>query len=350
MVSIDTVYQRVLVLANKEQRGYITPQEFNLLANHAQMEILEQYFYDLNQFSRVPGNSTEYSDMLSVLQEKLSVLEARVAGIDLTNTVSGVEVTGNQYQPVGTGNGPLVGQYFFFNIVTMNTFLGRSNYSGAANTYFERTQKIKQYRLNTTTGVYELIFNGKVLLNSDSTLAYTSGGAGIGVGRRENGFGLGQWLVGDIIADEKSNIFNFRTSTLTPNLYKLGTVTTTQGKEIEQVNNNEWYLMNLSPLTTPTISRPVYVNRANGMHLYPDTINEIDISYIMKPNTVNWAYVVVNDKALYNDNISVDFQLHASEETELVYKILKLAGVNLKAQDLAQAAGALEQANKQTTL
>ena len=40
-VSIDTVYQRVLVLANKEQRGYITPQEFNLLANQAQMEIFE---------------------------------------------------------------------------------------------------------------------------------------------------------------------------------------------------------------------------------------------------------------------------------------------------------------------
>ena len=27
-ISVDTVYQRVLALANKEQRGYITPQEF----------------------------------------------------------------------------------------------------------------------------------------------------------------------------------------------------------------------------------------------------------------------------------------------------------------------------------
>ena len=33
MIRIDTVYQRVLALANKEQRGYITPLEFNLLAN-----------------------------------------------------------------------------------------------------------------------------------------------------------------------------------------------------------------------------------------------------------------------------------------------------------------------------
>ena len=33
MVNIDTIYQRVLATANKEQRGYITPQEFNLFAN-----------------------------------------------------------------------------------------------------------------------------------------------------------------------------------------------------------------------------------------------------------------------------------------------------------------------------
>ena len=70
-VSIDTVYQRVLAIANKEQRGYITPQEFNLLANQAQMEIFEQYFHDINQFGRVPGNDTEYSDTVDSLNEKL---------------------------------------------------------------------------------------------------------------------------------------------------------------------------------------------------------------------------------------------------------------------------------------
>ena len=38
-VSVDTVYQRVLAIANKEQRGYITPLEFNLFANQAQLDI-----------------------------------------------------------------------------------------------------------------------------------------------------------------------------------------------------------------------------------------------------------------------------------------------------------------------
>jgi len=74
-VSVDTVYQRVLAIANKEQRGYITPQEFNLLANQAQLEIFEQYFYDINQFGRLHGNDTEYSDMLNILEEKISFFE-----------------------------------------------------------------------------------------------------------------------------------------------------------------------------------------------------------------------------------------------------------------------------------
>ena len=74
-VSIDRVYQKVLAFANKEQGGYITPQEFNLFANQAQMDIFEQYFYDLNQFRRLPGNDTVYADMVNILEEKISVHE-----------------------------------------------------------------------------------------------------------------------------------------------------------------------------------------------------------------------------------------------------------------------------------
>ena len=61
-VNIDTVYQRVLAITNKEQRGYITPQEFNLLANQAQMAIFNNYFSEMNQITLLPGNETEYSD------------------------------------------------------------------------------------------------------------------------------------------------------------------------------------------------------------------------------------------------------------------------------------------------
>ena len=102
MVSVDTVYQRVLALANKEQRGYITPQEFNLYANQAQMEILEQYFYDINQFGNLPGNSTEYSDMVGLIDEKLNILRVissvqATAGIIDLSTISDVYKLGSLY-------------------------------------------------------------------------------------------------------------------------------------------------------------------------------------------------------------------------------------------------------------
>jgi hypothetical protein len=75
MVNIDTVYQRVLAIANKEQRGYITPQEFNLFANQAQLDVFEQYFYDKNQNERLRGNDTDYSDVGDILNEKISMFE-----------------------------------------------------------------------------------------------------------------------------------------------------------------------------------------------------------------------------------------------------------------------------------
>jgi hypothetical protein len=91
MVNIDTVYQRVLAIANKEQRGYITPQEFNLFANQAQLDIFEQYFYDLNQFKRIPGNDTKYSDMVDLLEEKISIFKQ--GPISLTDSSSAIDTT-----------------------------------------------------------------------------------------------------------------------------------------------------------------------------------------------------------------------------------------------------------------
>ena len=88
MVNIDTVYQTVLALANKEQRGYITPQEFNLFAEQSQLEIIEQYFYDINQFDRVPDNSLEYSNMVDLINQKLAGLKVLDFNVNMSATPS----------------------------------------------------------------------------------------------------------------------------------------------------------------------------------------------------------------------------------------------------------------------
>ena len=83
-VNVDTVYQTVQALANKEQRGYITPQEFNLFANQAQMDIFEQYFYDLNAMRERKPEEHEVADMVSLIKEKIQ----NTGGVTYTNTAS----------------------------------------------------------------------------------------------------------------------------------------------------------------------------------------------------------------------------------------------------------------------
>ena len=226
-ISVDSVYQRVLGILNKEQRGYVTAQEFNLFANQAQEDLFEQYFYDINQFGRIPGNSTEYSDMLTLLNEKINIFES-VA------------------QPTRSG------------------------------LFFEPAAD--QYRL------------GSVVYKNKTT----------------DSFG----------------------------------VSTTESIEAERINANEFLYINSSPLTKPKNVRPVFVSNTSGIRVYGNSEiidpTEVEFQYIKKPATVQWAYQIVFQEPLYDAANSVNFELHPSEETELVIKILEFAGILIKDLSLYQ--------------
>jgi hypothetical protein len=71
------VYQTVLLILNKEQRGYMTPDEFNKTATQVQLEIFKKYFEDLNQSSRVPQNDMDYADRTDGIDEKMSLFRRR---------------------------------------------------------------------------------------------------------------------------------------------------------------------------------------------------------------------------------------------------------------------------------
>jgi len=78
-VNINTVYTTVLYILNKEQRGYITPSEFNSLAVQVQNEIFESYFPDGNQLNRQnqknTQNDTEFFNMFKDVSYKLYPFE-----------------------------------------------------------------------------------------------------------------------------------------------------------------------------------------------------------------------------------------------------------------------------------
>lgn len=239
-VSIDTVYQRVLAILNKEQRGYVTPQEFNLFANQAQLDIFEQYFYDINQFGRVPGNDTEFSDMLNILNEKINLFETNAA-------------------------------------MTYN-----------ASSYWQTPANL--YRLGTI--VYANTVTSKSLYPTPNTV-----------------------------------------------------VNTTTLVEVERTNYNEYLMINQSEYLKPTNSRPVFVANTDGYKVYGATgelITGVTCNYIKEPTEAAWGYQMVYGEALYDATTSVDFELHDSEETELVIKILGFAGLSTKEIQMYQVANSME--------
>ena len=64
----------------------------------------------------------------------------------------------------------------------------------------------------------------------------------------------------------------------------------------------------------------------------------VEVECFRVPVAANWAYVVVNSKAMFNSTLAVDFELHRSEEDTLVYNILSLAGIVINKVGLAQTA------------
>ena len=101
----------------------------------------------------------------------------------------------------------------------------------------------------------------------------------------------------------------------------------------------------------PKTARPVFT-RASSTTIRitpsPNNSTSIETTYYKEPATPSWAYVVANQKALYNINNSTNFELAISEEEPLVSKILMLSGVVTKQQDIGQVgANAIQMTNQE---
>jgi hypothetical protein len=74
-INVDTVYKTVLLILNQQQRGYMTPDEFNRVGTQVQLNIFEKYADDLNQQYRMPQNDTEYANRVKNIEENLQFFQ-----------------------------------------------------------------------------------------------------------------------------------------------------------------------------------------------------------------------------------------------------------------------------------
>jgi hypothetical protein len=159
------------------------------------------------------------------------------------------------------------------------------------------------------------------------------------------------------LLNEKISEFKTTTSLLyvsnvftKPNgLYRIGTVWYSatalliDGVEIQEITTDELMDVINSPLVTPTTKDPVYIDTANGLEVYPTSIiTGVSASCIMLPTPPRWGYVVISEKAMFDPGSTTHFELHPAEETELVYKILKYAGISMDKDSVTRAGQTLE--------
>jgi hypothetical protein len=115
--------------------------------------------------------------------------------------------------------------------------------------------------------------------------------------------------------------------------------------------------LNLSPLTKPTKTFPLYVyenstvgtggnNTTNPkIYVWPkDITSDISVSYIRKPANVVWGYTGLggvpwtNGPYIYSSANSVQFEIDAAEQTNVITKILLYAGVIIRDPEIVQVA------------
>ena len=247
-INVDTVYKTVLLILNKEQRGYMTPPEFNRIGTQVQLDIFDQYFEDLNQQLRVPQSDADYADRQIAIDEKISLFKTE----------------GNCVYSSNKFNLPIVDS------------------------------------------------DGNTVLNSG-------------------------------VEPSSANQVVF---------YKLGTLIYSPPSgfptEIQRLQRNDFYNIEKSPITASTKAFPTYLYESNKIIVRPTTIiSDVTTSFIRKPRNVIWGYKIGTvGQYLYsaqtNSTIptenSTQFELNASEQVNVITRILFYSGVIIRDPQIIQVA------------
>jgi hypothetical protein len=396
-INVNTVYNTVLSILNKEQRGYITPDEFNKLATQVQLEVFENYFEDINQQLRVPQTTNEYANRQKNIDDCISIFKtiASPTLVGVGNVLSAsVTAGGTGYiarENVATAGGA-------GSNLTLNTFINNPTFSitTSGTGYFNSTNlpttvspaggtgltvditsvsstgQVQGININnpgfgyTATNVVTIVQGSNttatLTLNSlsngvISSVTINNGGSGYAVGNTVTITG------GSGTATAQVNSINEVAYFLPPsNLHRIGTVIYKDEKEIERIERNDLLQINMSNLTKPTTTYPVYLYEQAGqgiegnntgqshIYVYPKTIlsaSDISISYIRKPADVVWGFTVGTlGQYVYNLSTSTQFELLNTEQNEVILRILAYAGVVIKDPQVVQLAANAVQAEE----
>tara|TARA_R110002051_G_scaffold317232_1_gene398194 strand:- start:965 stop:1918 length:954 start_codon:yes stop_codon:yes gene_type:complete len=294
--SINEVRNTVLAIANKNNYGYISPQDFNLYAKQAQIDMFEDYFYAYNnwinkQNSRMSG--TGYADIIKGLVEVMDSFSTQV--FLPQNNANTYDLPLDYY---------LINKLFYY-----STPLFTGTATGAVPNQLIDVAAVGWTTipaLSPTPPIGSLVVNTTTLQQ-----AYVTG------------------VVSTTVITVSADIFQVIGETYT--IYS-----NTKIREVERVNQSKIFYLTNSMLTAPTKTYPAYVLGANIVTVYPTTIlniGDIQAQYIRYPLIPRWTWLNLGVGEPIFDPTQIDFQefeLPESDEPTLIAKICQYVGIEIR--------------------
>jgi len=282
----------------------MTPLEFNKIGAQTQSEIFGTYFESLNQQLRVPQANADYSDRVVNLDEKIAIFK------DYGNATS---------------------------VSSSNVFNLPNQYSGTSSATQQFTAVDPQLTytltgdalsLSNNNAISNVFVNGVELASTE----YSVSGATLTL--------VNQPTAGQIII---INLYPKQFYRLGQVLYQVGALDT---EEAQRVDRGELYHLLSSNLTKPTTINPIYTYENNQLTVYPTSIvNGLAVSYIRKPIPPIWSFTS-GSQYVFQPTSSCNFELHPSEQVEVILRILLYAGVVIRNPEVIQvAASQIQQEN-----
>jgi hypothetical protein len=314
---INEVRNTVLSVLNKNNYGYISPSDFNLYAENAQMEIFEDYFSGYNK--------------------AINAENARAAGTDyaevegpIAETIEGFLVTKFLSNPATSPSLPSSNSFSVPSVTT----------TGDTAYYILKMlchTNVISSGTNTAIGSNVLISSSGQFLS----LGITSGDIVVNVNTKKTARVVVVSSNTTITLD--SNIF------LTTPLNYL--IISQNSKEAEKVSVGKITMLNSSLLTQPNNMFPSYTLEGDYINIYPKTINQfgqVEAIYFRHPLPPKWTYITLaNGEPVFDQSQPdyQDFELPYEDTYRLVMKILQYCGMSIREAEVTQFSMVQEQQN-----
>lgn len=298
---INEVRNSVLSILNKNNYGYISPSDFNLFAENAQMELFEEYFSNYNKAINAENARAAGSDYAEVEGPIAETIE----GFLVTNYLPHLGL--NKYSlpsPTTTGDAA----YYVLKILCYTKELTSGLTTGtASNTLVD----------STATFLSDGLSPGDIVVNGTSGAVST-------------------------IANVVSNTSILLTSDIFTASSQIYDIYSAAVKEADKVSVGKITMLNASSLTSPTEFYPSYTLEEKVITLFPSTIDakgKVQAVYFRIPKTPKWTYIsLVSGEPAFDQSQPdyQDFELPFEDTYRLVMKILQYCGISIRETEVAQ--------------